>query len=322
MKSSSTLSMIGVATAGALATYYLRERMKREEAPDEVLAERVRAKLGRVVTHPRSIEVSASGDTVTLFGPVLARQHRRALRAVSGVPGVHHIVDRLGVSAQPGNETARQRWAPATRLFVGLGGAAMTCYGLARRSSAAPLLLLGGIALFARAATNRETKRLLGPYGRGGIHFTKTLSIAAPVAEVFGLWRDFENFPRFMRNVRRVQKNADGTWHWEVAGPLGATVDWDADVTQLVPNELIGWSTVPGSAVQHAGSARFQEEGGGTRVQIDMCYAPPAGALGHVIASLFGADPRREIDEDLMRMKSLFETGKPARDAAQPAALP
>jgi len=47
-----------------------------------------------------------------------------------------------------------------------------------------------------------------------------------------------------------------------------------------------------------------------------MSYNPPAGAAGHVVASLFGADPKTEMDEDLMRLKAFFETGKPARDAA------
>jgi uncharacterized membrane protein len=88
-----------------------------------------------------------------------------------------------------------------------------------------------------------------------------------------------------------------------------------------VPNELIAWSTVPGALVRHAGRVRFQREGSGTRVQIDMGYNPAGGALGHTLAALFGADPKSEMDEDLMRLKAYFETGRPARDAAaQPRA--
>lgn len=145
-------------------------------------------------------------------------------------------------------------------------------------------------------------------------------SSTAPVEEVFAFWSNFENFPKFMRNVREVRKNRDDSWHWEVAGPLGAKVQWDSTVTQLVPNELIAWATVPGAHAQHAGRVRFQREGDGTRLQIEMGYNPAGGALGHAVASLFGADPLTEMDEDLMRLKAYFETGTPARDAAQPAA--
>jgi uncharacterized membrane protein len=42
---------------------------------------------------------------------------------------------------------------------------------------------------------------------------------------------------------------------------------------------------------------------------IRMTYNPPGGAFGHVIAKLFGADPKTELDEDLMRLKSFLETG-------------
>ena len=46
--------------------------------------------------------------------------------------------------------------------------------------------------------------------------------------------------------------------------------------------------------------------------------ATPAGVLGHAVAAMFGADPKSEMDADLMRMKHMIETGKPPHDAAQP----
>ncbi len=289
---------------------------------DEVLAERVRARLGRVVSHPGSIEVSASQGVVTLRGPVLQREVRRAMQAVWGVRGVQGVEDGLEAHKQIGNvsglqggqpreeriDILQEHWAPATRMLVGGGGAVMALYGLARRSAMSPLLLVGGSAMLVRALVQR---------GRRGLEFTKTLIIAAPVDEVFAFWSNCENFPKFMRNVRTVRRNADDSWHWEVAGPLGTTVQWGAAITQSIPNELIAWSTTPGSQVQHAGVVRFQQEGGGTRVQVEMGYNPPAGAAGHVLASVLGVDPGAEMDQDLMRLKAYFETGKPARDAAR-----
>jgi uncharacterized membrane protein len=94
-------------------------------------------------------------------------------------------------------------------------------------------------------------------------------------------------------------------------------VQWDAVTTRLQPNEHIAWRTMPGSAVQHAGMIYLAPFGGGTRVHIEMSYNPPAGALGHVVAKLFGADPKTELDEDMMRLKSTLETGQAPHDAAQ-----
>jgi uncharacterized membrane protein len=53
-----------------------------------------------------------------------------------------------------------------------------------------------------------------------------------------------------------------------------------------------------------------KEPDGSTRVGIRLCYAPPVGVLGHAVASLFGADPKREMDDDMVRFKSLMESGK------------
>jgi uncharacterized membrane protein len=309
----------------------LGHRVGAEEVTDEVLVERVRAKLGRVVSHPGAIEVAARQGVVTLRGPVLKREVKRLMQAVWAVPGVHGVEDRLEAHQQPGDvpglqggserreqrvDLMQEHWAPATRVLAGGGGARLAARGLARRSPLALLLGAAGAALAVRAATDMDARRLLGQRGRRGIDFTKTLTVAAPVEEVFAFWTNFENFSKFMRNVRTVRKNADDSWHWEVAGPLGATVQWDAIVTQSIPNELIAWSTKSGSQVQHAGIVRFQPDGAGTRLHVEMSYNPPAGAAGHVVASLVGADPGAEMDEDLMRLKSYFETGKPARDAA------
>src|SRR6185312_15068759 len=72
------------------------------------------------------------------------------------------------------------------------------------------------------------------------------------------------------------------------------------------------------SAVRHEGSIRFEAHNGGTRLEIQLSYAPPGGALGHALARFLGADPKTELDEDLLRLKSFVESGKPARDAVKP----
>jgi uncharacterized membrane protein len=187
------------------------------------------------------------------------------------------------------------------------------------RGGVCALLGLSGSALLARAATNRDIKSLLG-FGERGITVQKTIYVAAPVERVFEFWTDFQNFPRFMHNVRDVRPLADNRSHWTVAGPAGVPVQWTAEVIDVIAGELIAWRSVSDSDVRHSGAVRFQPTSdGGTRLNVQLSYVPPAGAFGHAVASIFGADPKSEMDADLLRMKSMIETGHPPHDAARPS---
>ncbi len=101
------------------------------------------------------------------------------------------------------------------------------------------------------------------------------------------------------------------SWHWSAQGPMGVTVSWDSVVTKKVPNRRISWESARGSTIGNSGTVWFEyTRQGTTRVHVQMSYLPPAGPLGHALASLFGADPLRQMDADLVRLKSLIEYGK------------
>jgi uncharacterized membrane protein len=154
----------------------------------------------------------------------------------------------------------------------------------------------------------------IGTEGQG---FTvqKTLSVDAPIDQVYAFWSRLENFPRFMRHIREVRNLGAGRSHWVVSGPAGIAVEWEAETTRAIPNRLIGWRSVPGSTVAHEGTIHLQENpDGSTRLHIQLCYHPPVGVVGHAVATLFGADPKHEMDEDLARMKLLIR-GEGAEDA-------
>lgn len=312
-----------------------RKLFRHENVPDEVLVGRVRAELGRIVSHPHSVEVSAAGGHVTLAGPILAEEVRPLLRCVRRVDGVRAVSDRLSVyedgahvsGLQGGHprqggrfELMQQNWSPAARLATGGAGAAMMIAATRARGGLCALLGLSGGALLARAATNKSLRTLLGLGDAGqGIVVQKTINVDAPVEQVFGFWTDYQNFPRFMHNVREVQVHEERST-WLVSGPAGVPVHWSSEVVHLEPNALIEWRSTYDSAVKHQGSVRFQQNGhGGTRVTVRMSYLPPAGAFGHAVASMFGADPKAEMDTDLLRMKTMIETGRAPHDAAHPA---
>jgi uncharacterized membrane protein len=174
------------------------------------------------------------------------------------------------------------------------------------------MMSLTGLGLAARGVTNLQFKRLVGTgSSRRAIDLQKAININAPVEAVYQFWSNYANFPRFMAHVRDIKINADGTSTWTVSGPAGVPVEFRAETTQQIPNQVIAWKTLPGETVRSAGIVQFQPNpDGGTRVTVRMSYNPIAGAIGHAIASLFGADPKMAMDEDLVRFKSLLETGK------------
>jgi uncharacterized membrane protein len=309
----------------------VRSRFTQEEVPDEILCERVRSRLGVAVSHPGAIEVAALSGRVTLSGAVLEREYVRLLRTVWAVRGVADVDDRLavyespaGIPALQGGGRAREprfgpwqeNWPPGVRVVMGAVGGALIINALAGTRSALGFLGgLGGVALIARSSTNMPIDRLVGVRSPA-MELQKCIDVAAPIEQVFETFSQLERFPEFMKHVREVRVRGDGTSQWVVEGPAGGTISWEAVTTRLEPNRIIAWRTLPGSAVEHAGLLRFEPTPGGTRILVTMSYTPPAGALGHAVARLFGTDPKSELNDDLMRMKVFLETGRRAHDAA------
>lgn len=305
---------------------------KDEVLDDRLLVERVRSKIGRVVSHPHAIKVTAQQGCVILSGAVLADEKEQLLAVTRKTPGVASIDDvlevheRRDVPSLQGEGKRRllrpamlhENWPPALRTTMALGGGMLGYYGLTHRSPAGAMLAALGLGLIARGATNRPFTRMLGADAEAQrVQLERTIHIAAPPDSVYGVWANYENFPRFMSNVESVRDLGNGRSHWVVNGPAGMRVEWDAVLTECTSPELLAWKTEPGSTVQHAGRVRFEPANGGTRVQVQMSYSPPAGALGQAVASLFNGDPKKQLDEDLSHMKAFIEGGIPGREAAR-----
>lgn len=292
------------AAIGALAMYFLDPqggRRRRARTRDQV--EHARRRLRD------AYDVTARDARHRVHG--LQAMSRRLLHRGGDVPEM----SLQGGYPRRGQqwELLQDNWSPAARVMVGTIGLGLLVRG-------GLLGRLGGAALLARAITNLDFATLVGMgEPEHGIEVHKTLCVHAPVEQVFDFWSHFENFPHFMSKVRDVHL-AGNRSHWVVRGPAGVAMEWTSEVVRSEPNALIEWRSTPDSEVKHDGEVRFEPtDDGGTRLNIRMCYLPPAGALGHAIAALFGADPKSEMDADLMRMKNMIETGRAPHDATQPA---
>jgi len=306
-------------------------KLSDQGAPDWILEERVRSNLGRVAGHARTVTVTADGGRIHLSGPILREDEDAIVKTAMRTRGVHGVENRLQVVDDPQDIPALQdspssrrqarpdwqqrSWSPATRLLSSVGGSLLTLYGLTRRGVVKPVLSTAGLVLTARGMTNLDTRSLLGlGLGENGIKANKTINIFAPVDEIYRFWRNFENFPLFMSHVKEISVRDDIST-WKVAGPAGSTVEFQSRLTQDIPNDSIAWETLPDSQVHSAGFVRFDENrDGSTRVSVQMSYVPPAGAVGHAVAQIFGVDPRQAMHEDLLRLKSLLEEGRTSSD--------
>ncbi|HMV85391.1 MAG TPA: SRPBCC family protein [Blastocatellia bacterium] len=302
-----------------------------EEVSDDVLVARVRTRLGRTISHPHAIEVTAQDGRVTLTGPIFTDEIKPLLDAVSCISGVRGITHQLDAYDEAGDIPALQsghrhtnnslwknNWTPGIRLLAGVAGGALALYGAHRRDVPGLTLELTGLGLLARGITNFEMSDVLGTRGGHGISVQKTININAPVEKVYHVWQHHENFPLFMSRVQEVKDLGDNRYHWKVTGPAGIPVEWDGEITEQIPNKLIAFKSLPGAQIEQHGVVRFEDVSAGkTRVDVKLAYHPPAGVAGHAIAKLFGADPRSELIADLLRMKSYIETGHQPHDAAQ-----
>lgn len=233
------------------------------------------------------------------------------------------------------NVASWERW---TSAFT---GGALVTYGLLRRDKTGlGLAALGGGLLY-RGSTGHcpaysalgvstagdETesdKSVSGPAGvrqEKGIKVKKAITIGKSADELYAFWRNFENLPKFMRHLESVTTLDGKKSHWVATAPMGKTVQWDAEIINETPNELIAWRSLPGADVDSAGSVTFKPapQGRGTEVHVSLSYQPPAGQIGAAFAKLFGEEPNQQVDNDLRHFKNLMETGRLPTTDGQPA---
>ena len=146
------------------------------------------------------------------------------------------------------------------------------------------------------------------------------MAINRSPAELYGFWRNLEQLPIIMPELKSVRRRDNGHSVWKARGPAGVPLRWHAEIINDIPNELLAWRTTRGSSVVSAGSVRFEPgaPGRGTVVRVRLQYDAPAGKLGSAVAWLFGDTPTIVVREGLRRFKQLMEAGEIATTEGQP----
>jgi len=209
------------------------------------------------------------------------------------------------------------------RIASIVGGGCLALLGMRARGTAKVALpVLGTLLAYRGLSGYCALYDLLGIHRDGadaenasvragaGVKVEHGVTIDRPARELYDFWRQFDRLPRFMDHLEKVTVTGNRS-HWVARGPLGVRAEWDAEIINEKPGELIAWRSLPGSDVDTAGSVHFTpvDGGRGTRGQVTMKYDPPPGKTGDWIARLFGESPDQQIQEDLRRFKQLLEVG-------------
>lgn len=148
----------------------------------------------------------------------------------------------------------------------------------------------------------------------------RTVTIGKSPDELYRLWRDSQTLPRVMHHAAAITVTDATHAHWKVDAPLGRTFEWDTEIVEDRPGELVRWKSLPGDAIPNEGSVTFRPgpRDWGTEVSLGLTFSPPGGLLGAATTVLPDAISKVAVSKALYRFKSLAETGEIPRTDPHP----
>ena len=130
----------------------------------------------------------------------------------------------------------------------------------------------------------------------------QSIEVEVPVQTAYNQWTQFEDFPQFMEGVESVRQLDPTHLHW-VARIGGAEEEWDAEITEQLPDDRIAWKAVGGKG--NAGVVTFHRLDD-RRCKIMVQFDWQAEGVVERIGSALGQDDR-QVKSDLERFKDLIE---------------
>jgi uncharacterized membrane protein len=130
----------------------------------------------------------------------------------------------------------------------------------------------------------------------------QSIELDVPVSTAYNQWTQFEEFPKFMEGVEEVRQTDDRHMHW-VAEFGGTRHEWDAEITEQLPDERVAWRNTDGK--ENAGVVTFHHlDDRHSRVMVQMDFVPEG--IKEKIGDALGA-PDRRVKGDLQRFKEMIE---------------
>jgi uncharacterized membrane protein len=115
---------------------------------------------------------------------------------------------------------------------------------------------------------------------------------------------NYQNFDKFMSNVREIKMIDDKTSEWHLSGPLGIPVSWKAVTTTFDAPSKLAWQSLEGT-LETNGYITVEPVSSGSKVTVNVRYNPPGGAIGEAFTKLF-KDPQTMLENDLSKLGELI----------------
>jgi ribosome-associated toxin RatA of RatAB toxin-antitoxin module len=136
-----------------------------------------------------------------------------------------------------------------------------------------------------------------------------TVSVNAPLHQVYQLYTHFNDYPKFMTFVKEVTYLDDQRSHWVV--DVVGKHEWDAVNEDWIPDRRIGWRSLDG--LKNSGRVTFEPAGTDrTTLTVTVSYEPPGGIIGEIGEALgAGGEFERRLRHDLEHFASMVDQAPP-----------
>jgi uncharacterized membrane protein len=140
----------------------------------------------------------------------------------------------------------------------------------------------------------------------------RSITVEKPATELNRFWREPESLSKIMGDFVEVTRVSHDRAHWRIRGPFGRNVEWETQIVEDRPGEILRWKSINGTRIPSEVSVRFRPapKDWGTEATLHFRIERPGGLLANWRAKRLSMLPRILAEKGLRRFKSLAETGE------------
>ena len=172
------------------------------------------------------------------------------------------------------------------------------------------------VSFSASAAVVIDGRYLPPPQDKDGKIWARTSAIVqASADQLYGLWRDVENAPKWQEGISSVRRTSEVTSHWIMESD-GEKIEWDSEILADEPGKRIAWRSIGGDS-SNAGEVIFEASPGDRGTLVTVLQEFRLGKLANAWETIVGRNPKQSVIENLRHFKAFAETGEIPRTQGQ-----
>jgi uncharacterized membrane protein len=142
------------------------------------------------------------------------------------------------------------------------------------------------------------------------VNIRTNVVINKPISEVYAIWRNLENLPKFMNHLESVKTISETKSEWTAKGPAGiGKLTWNAEIIKDQKEKLLSWQSLPDATVKNFGKVLFKAQGNKTEIEVTISYRAPLGLAGEGAAKLLNPYFEKVVNDDIKNLQLYLESG-------------